>query len=200
MTVNTLFRSRLQDYPTACKTPYIPFFSLLLLFQRCLISRVCNKGRCCIYTWEEITSIPKVAVTQALSSHLHWTSVQLLPGCSGTTTLEAATLLNVYLPWVLALLMPRGTLFLPSQPPVSTSAVSTSSWTAHEHVSPGKTARWHPLPPCLTSGVWHSIRALEMSVMTLVQCHLNVEHVLSLEQTLGARRVLQQSRMSTNTK
>lgn len=72
-------------------------------------------------------------------------------------------------------------------------AVGTSSSAAHEHISPVKISQVAPAllshshPCCLTSGARQSTRALEMSVMTLVQCHLYVKHLLSLEQTLGLR-------------
>lgn len=76
-------------------TLHPPLFSLQLLFQRCPISRVCSEGRCCTCTWEETISSPKVAVTRVFLPHLHWAPVELLPECCGTTTPEAATLLNI---------------------------------------------------------------------------------------------------------
>lgn len=61
---------------------------------------------------EEIISSLRVAVTQALSSHLCWASVHLLPECSSTTSLQAAVLLSAPLAAVtLTLLTTQSTLF-----------------------------------------------------------------------------------------
>lgn len=109
--------------------------------------------------WEKIISSLRVAVTQVLSSHLCWASVQVLSECSSTTSLEAAMLLSAPLAAVtVALLTPQGTLFLLSHSPV----VNPSSWAAHKHVSSVKINQMAPHllshlhPHCLTTVAWYS--------------------------------------------